>query len=213
MVRGPTVGRSNRKSCCGFDRLTTTAPFLGQIAAALDIPCLVLSNASTATHHADFDHNAPPNIETPDFMHHFPPVADVLPLFLRWGPSGQRPFFHENPLKPEGCITDHNAFPLNLRGNFTQNVIISPQSHPSEEGQSPEVRADSREDMSSDAAKHDGPFNAICFPGSKLTGLVELTNLDPVDTVDMLFEFRLCFADMRPAHVRRTPAFWHCPQR
>jgi hypothetical protein len=46
-----------------------------------------------------------------------------------------------------------------------------------------------------DAAKHDGSFNAIGLEG--VDQFVELTNLDPVDTVDMTFEFRLCFADMR----------------
>ena len=126
MVRGPTAGRSNRMSCCGFDRLTTTAPSFTKSPPRL-IALVCTFNRLDGHDHTIFDHDTLADIETPDFMRHFPSVADILPLFLRRGREVNVPSSARIPFKPKGRLTDGNPFPLQLLRQLAQNVIVFPE--------------------------------------------------------------------------------------
>ena len=129
-------------------------------------------------------------------MRHVPPVTDVLPLFLRWSPRGQRSLFREDPLKPERRFTDDNAFALELFGKFAQNVVVLPERQTSRQSQGAKIRTDGGKDMGFfDPTQHHGLVDPVFL--ERLDELIELTDLNPVDPIDMAGQLRFRLAFMR----------------
>jgi hypothetical protein len=141
MVRGPTAGRSNRRSCWGFAPFHHHGAAMRQFTAPAD-RAIGSFHGFDGHNHPILHHDALADIQRSDLFSDIPAVPNVFPfLFTRLAPR-QRAFLDQDPFQAECRLADLNAFLFDLFGHPAEDVVVLEMNQFRGQSQGAKVRAD-----------------------------------------------------------------------